>query len=525
MKTFKINKHNGVIFLLLLVAFCGSAISTVGQIYDVRSLGAVGNGVTDNTVIIQKAIDACAETGGKVYFPKGTYLTGTLVLKSNVTLFVSGGATLLGSKDIGKYPYLDGGLHFYGEDWARQSLIFARDAENISIEGTGTIDGQGGSFKITTIKKPDRYKNRPYLLWFVNCRGISVRDIYLRNSAFWMQHYLGCQDVSIDHIRIWNHSNKNNDMLDLDGCRNVTVSNIIGDSDDDGLTLKSTSPLVSEYITITNCILSSHCNAIKFGTESTGGFRNVVISNCTIRPSGQKETIYGRPAGTSGISLEVADGGILENVTISNLVIEGPQVPVFIRLGNRGRKYKHDAPEPGTGRIRNIRISNIIATGADSTGCSITGIPGFPVEDISLSHILIEFDGGGTAPDQFKSVPEAEKDYPEATMFGKLPAYGLYIRHAKNIRLTDITFRYKGKEQRPGIVVDGTAGFSFSGLDLQTDSLSNAAVYVNKSQYGFITGSDHHWPAMYFLQEDTTSERIDVMNCVAGRVRKLIGKD
>ena len=512
-------------FLVLFLILAGSPVYPAEKVYDIGSLGAVGDGVTDNTGVIQNAINACARTGGQVYFPKGTYLSGTLVLKSNVTLFISEGATLLGSTVIGKYPHLDGGIHFYGEKWAQQSLIFARNAENISIEGSGTIDGQGGSFKITTNRKPDRYRNRPYLLWFVNCRGLGIRDVHLRNSAFWMQHYLGCEDVHIDHVRIWNHSNKNNDMMDLDGCRNVTVSNVIGDSDDDGLTLKSTSPLVSEYITITNCILSSHCNAIKFGTESTGGFRNVVISNCIIRPSAEKKTIYGRPAGNSGVSLEMADGGILENVTISNLVIEGPQVPLFIRLGNRARKYKQDVKEPGVGRIRNIRISNIVATGADGTGCSITGLPGFPVADISLSHIFIESKGGGTPEDQYRQVPEKEKAYPEATMFGKLPAYGFYIRHARNIRLSDVTLRYRSKEQRPGIVVSGTDGFSLSGLDLQSDSLSNSAVYVNHSQDGFISNSSHHWPAKFFLQEDTLSGQIDVVNCVAGKAGKLIGKD
>ncbi len=126
-------------------------------------------------------------------------------------------------------------------------------------------------------------------------------------------------------------------MMDIDGCcRYVTISNVTGDSDDDGITIKSTSKLISEYITITNCILSSHCSALKFGTESTGGYRNIVISNCVIKPSAQVSTIYGRPAGISGIALEVVDGGTMENISISNMVIEGPEVPLFIRLGQPG---------------------------------------------------------------------------------------------------------------------------------------------------------------------------------------------
>ena len=254
--------------LLLLLLTAGSRAGA--QTYDISSFGAKGDGVTDNTPLIQRAIDSCAKTGGRVYFPAGTFLTGTLYLKSNVTLHISEGAVVLAHHDISKYPYQDAGIPFYGELWARQSLIFCKGQQNVGIEGKGTIDGQGGKFLANTLKKPDRYRNRPYLLWFAGCKNVSVKDVQLRNSAFWMQHYLGCEYVLIDGIRVWNHSNKNNDMMDIDGCKNVTVCNVIGDSDDDGITIKSTSPLVSENITITNCVISSHCNALKFGTESTG---------------------------------------------------------------------------------------------------------------------------------------------------------------------------------------------------------------------------------------------------------------
>ncbi len=486
----------------------GTAIHTKAQLYDVTNYGAIGNGITDNTVAIQKAIDECAKTGGKVYFPGGSFLTATLVLKSNVTLHISSHATILGHTDPKQYPYQDAGIRFYGEEWARQALIFCKNQENVGIEGSGTIDGQGASFVVNTIKKPDRYRDRPYLLWFAGCKDVTVKGISLRNSAFWMQHYLGCEFVWIDGIRVWNHSNKNNDLMDIDGCKNVTISNVIGDSDDDGITIKSTSSLISENITITNCVVSSHCNAIKFGTESTGGFRNVVISNCVIKPSGQLSTIYGKPAGMGGLALEVVDGGIMENITIDNIVIDGPLVPIFMRLGNRARKHTADAVAPPLGRIRNISLSNIIATGADETGCSITGIAKAPIENISLHNIRIETKGGDSLVDLFKPVVEKEEEYPEGIMFGKLPSYGFFIRHAKEVKMSGITLRSTGRENRPGIVVNNASKFYLNGLDIQSTDSTKAVVYVSESKDGTITNNLQYYPAQQFLLKDKTSTNI-----------------
>ncbi len=485
-----------------------TSISTRAQYHDVTAFGARGDGTTDNTSFIQKAIDTCAVNGGKVYFPPGRFLTGTIRLKSNVILSISAGATLLAHTDIAKYPYLDAGIPFYGDQWAKQSLIFCKGQQNVGIEGEGTIDGQGGSFRVTTLVKPDRYKNRPYLLWFAGCKNVSVINVHLRNSAFWMQHYLGCEYVRIDGLNIWNHSNKNNDMMDIDGCRFVTISNINGDSDDDGITIKSTSPLISENITITNCVISSHCNALKFGTESTGGFRNVAVSNCVIKPSGQVSTIYGKPAGISGLALEIVDGGIMENITISNIIIQGPQVPIFIRLGNRGRKYRDDAILPPTGRIRNIHISDIVATGADTTGCAIAGIDGAPIESVSLNHISIETTGGGTVKDRERHPEAKEKDYPEATMFGKLPAYGFYVSNARDIRMTNVTVRSRSPDSRPGIALEKTENFSLSGLDIPPSDSTDAVVYITNSRNGSVSDVIKHYPLRRFVWKDKKSVNI-----------------
>lgn len=504
-----------LISLFSTIALVMFTSSVHAQLYDVTTYGAIGDGSTDNTIAIQKAIDECAKTGGKVYFPGGRFLTATVVLKSNVTLYVSSNAVVLGHTDTKRYPYQESGIHFYGEEWARQALIFCKGQQNVGIEGSGTIDGQGGSFVVNTIKKPDRYRDRPYLLWFAGCKNVTVRDVSLRNSAFWMQHYLGCEFVTIDGVKIWNHSNKNNDMMDIDGCKNVTISNVIGDSDDDGITIKSTSPLISENITITNCVISSHCNGIKFGTESTGGFRNVTVSNCVIKPSGQASTIYGKPAGMGGLALEIVDGGIMENITIDNIVIDGPTVPIFVRLGNRARRYMTGAPAPGKGRVRNINLSNIIATSADEIGCSITGIASAPLEGISLRNIRLETKGGDSLVDVFKPVIEKEEEYPEGTMFGKLPSYGFFIRHVKDIKMSDITIRTTGKESRPGIVVNNTQQFSFNALDIQTNNETKASVYVSESKDGSITNSLQYYPVQQFFIKDKSS-----VNVVVDKPRK-----
>ncbi|AXY78586.1 glycoside hydrolase [Paraflavitalea soli] len=496
---------------LAAMAWCMAAPAGYAQQYNITSSGAVGDGTTDNTIAIQKAIDSCTITGGTVYFPGGTFLSGTIVLKSNVTLHLSAKAVLLGQPAAKHYPYQQSGIPFYGEDWAKQALIFCKNQENVKIEGEGTIDGQGASFVINTIKKPDRYKDRPYLLWFAGCKKVTVTGVRLRNSAFWMQHYLGCEQVLIDGINIWNHSNKNNDMIDIDGCRYVTISNVTGDSDDDGITIKSTSKLISEYITITNCILSSHCSALKFGTESTGGYRNIVISNTVIKPSAQVATIYGRPAGISGLALELVDGGIMENISISNMVIEGPEVPLFIRLGNRARQHVASAPIPATGKLKNISISNIIATGANDIGCSISGLAKAPVENISLHNISIEMNGGGTAADAVVVPEEKEVDYPEATMFGKLPSYGFFIRHATDVRLSDIRLRYKTADARPAFAVSGTDGFTLTGLNVQSAAGTEAVVVVKDSKNGIVGGNVPEFPARRLVKQDQQSVNIKVI--------------
>ncbi|MBC8403554.1 MAG: glycoside hydrolase [Candidatus Marinimicrobia bacterium] len=473
----------------MLIMTCVYPLVTTGSIYNVQDYGAVGDGVTLETKAIQAAVDECSKKGGTVLLTPGTYLSGTIYMRSNVTLHISQGATLLGSADLSHYPANAPDIEFYGSTWLDYALIYGEDLENIALEGKGRIDGQGAKFVIENNKKPFRYMNRPYIIWFIKSKNIRVEDLYLTNSALWMQHYLACENIRITGIEVYNHANKNNDMIDIDGCKDVIISDCIGDTDDDALTFKSTCGIPVENVTVTNSIFSSHCNAIKFGTESTGGFKNITISNCVVKPSESSTKIYGSFEGDGGLALEMVDGGVMEGIIISNIRIHGSQVPLFIRLGNRTRPYKDGQTNIPVGKLRNVHISNIIATGANQIGSSITGIPGFPVQDISLSNISIHYSGGGTKEDAERLIPEEESSYPEGNMFGNLSAYGLFIRHAENINMENIKINYNNDDVRPALVIDDGVNIRITSLQAKISSAAPALIRINNSRAVFITTS------------------------------------
>ena len=323
---------------------------------------------------------------------------------------------------------------------------------------------------------------RPHLLRFVQSRNITIKDITLKNSGCWMQHYLACDRLRISGIKVTNRNNYNNDALDLDGCHDVVVSDMIADSDDDGITLKSTSPRLCEDITIQNCIVSSHCNAVKLGTETNGGFRNITIRGIVVKPSAdQKEKFFGQWKGSSALTLEIVDGGVMENVSVSDMTVTGTESPIFVRLGHRGRGYTFNRSganafvsqhmsggnEGGTaatkpdsietvGRMRGIYINNVRVREAGRYGCSITGLPGHPVEDVHVSNVTIHHQGGIQAKDlpAIHQALEDEKaaEYPEATMWGPLPAKGFYVRHARRVCFDSVETHTEKPDARPELV-------------------------------------------------------------------------
>jgi polygalacturonase len=451
--------------------------------FDITEFGAVADTSALSTQAIQKAIDLCSTSGGgQVTIPAGSFKTGTIILKSNVLLYLENGATLYGSTNLNDYIKLKPAYISLRTHVPTIQLIYAENVENSGISGFGTIDGQGKDF--VKLSENDEGMTRPHLLRFITSNNIVVENITLKNSGCWMQHYLACDNVQIRGLRVFNRNNFNNDALDLDGCRNVTVSDLITDSDDDGITLKSTSPRPCENITITNCVVSSRCNAIKLGTETNAGFRNICISNCVVKPSEAKvKGFYGREGGLAGIALEIVDGGIMDGISISNIQIEGTTAPIFIRLGNRARPYKEGVPVENVGKVEDITISNVRAKNTSGIGCSISGLPGNTVNNVRLSNIAIEYAGGGTLDDVNMTVEEKAKAYPESTMFGEhLPAYGFYIRHASGITMDGMQLSTKTEDKRPAIFMDDVCNSNFNNLQLHKGVEADAAILIKDSK-------------------------------------------
>jgi len=430
------NRTQGLIAAALLSVFAGTAFGA-GKAYDVCDYGAMADGSTLCTKAIQKAIDACSKAGGgKVRFPAGRFLSGTLVLKSNVTLHLDAGSVLLGSTDLKDYPSKVQGFRSYTDNYTEKSLIYAEKAERIAIEGRGMIDGQGKAFK-------GPYKVRPYMIRIIECRDVAVEDVTIINSPMWVQHFLACDDVRIDGITVRSLVNRNNDGIDIDCCRRVAISNCNILSGDDAIVLKSTADRVCRDVVVSNCVLSSRCNALKMGTESNGGFKNIVLSNCTIYDTR-----------LAGVALDIVDGGTMDGIVVSNITMDGVGAPIFVRLGNRARPFKKDGPEPGIGVLRNVTISNIEASGGNMKGSSITGQPEAKVENVTLANIRLGYAGGGSKDDCAKDVPEKADSYPEYNMFGKLPAYGLYCRHVRGLKLVNVEMQTAEDDLRHAVVFD-----------------------------------------------------------------------
>ena len=324
---------------LLCLLFLSHSMSITAKDYVVTDFGAKSDTTVVSTDAVQQCIDRCsADGGGRVVVPAGDYVIGTIILRSNVHLHLELGATLYGSTELRDYRRVKSGYKSLRTHTETIQLVYADSVENVTIDGYGTIDGRGRVFP--KLSWNDEGITRPHLLRFIQSRNIVVRDITLKNSGCWMQHYLACDRLRISGIKVLNRNNYNNDALDLDGCHDVIVSDVIADSDDDGITLKSTSPRLCEDVTIQNCIVSSHCNAVKLGTETNGGFRNIAIRGIVVKPSSdQSSRFFGRPIGTSALSLEIVDGGVMENVSVSDLTVTGTESPIFVRLGHRGRGW------------------------------------------------------------------------------------------------------------------------------------------------------------------------------------------
>lgn len=425
--------------------------------FDVRKFGAKGNGKRLDTPALQKAIDACAAAGGgTVIVPAGTYLSATIELKSNVNLHLEKGATILGTTDYKAYRNLDPFTEGLGID-VGTALVVAVDAKNVSLTGEGVIDGQGSALKERHIKedtRPEgqRWGMRPFLLRWVRCQGVEVRDVTLKFAGAWTSHYFRCNDVRIDNVTIRSFGVAHNDGINIDGCSHVRISNCDIVSGDDALCFKTTfSQAPCSDIVVTNMRLKSNQAGIKIGTESMAAFENIRISGCHI---------YDTKNG--GIKLFSVDGAKLRDVEISDVTMEEVRTPMMFRLGSRLSVFRknEDVRQP-VGVFENVTVRDVRAVAADKaqldppSGILITGIPGHYITGLTLENIHIRLLGTGTEEDARHKVPEAEDQYPEVKTFGpKIPAYGVWARHVRGLKLKNVTFELKNPDARPEIICE-----------------------------------------------------------------------
>jgi polygalacturonase len=458
--------------LILCVGVILHAAETSGKNeFNVRDFGAVGDGKNLDSPAIDKAITAAAEAGGgTVLLPAGTYLSGSIHLKSNIHLVIDVGATILGApQNLNAYDETEPfpGIAFQdgGHCYFHNSLIWGENLTNVFITGHGTINGGGldrnpkildemcgyNHFPTPNTKTypPVRIGNKSIALKL--CRNVLIRDITIYHGGHFGILVTGCDNLTIDNVTI----DTNRDGMDLDCCRNTVVSNCrVNSPIDDGICPKSTYALgetrLTENLTIVNCQVSgfeegtlingtmkptrSGLGRIKFGTEASGGFRNCTVANCTFR-------------NCRGFALEEVDGGILENITVNNLsMTDVPDYAIYLTTGKRNR-----APEVKTNsRMKNILISNVIATGVGKmSGIQIMGLPEQPIEGVRLENIRLISKGGGTTNDAAINPKELADGYPEPGKIGTLPAYGVYARHVKGLELANIHVSFVANDLRP----------------------------------------------------------------------------
>lgn len=500
----------GIVFFITLY---GYSVNCFGQekkgVWDVFQTGARGDGVAMDREAIQRAIDQCHQAGGgEVYLHNGRFLSGTLYLKDNVTLHIAAGAVLAGSTRLDDYPVRSSAYPGYnGEFVTGKMLIYAENATNIAITGRGKIDGSGEHFKMIEGARP--FTDRPRIIHFRGCENVLIRDITLSNGGSWIQSYQSCRNMVLDGMTVDSRENKdiekpryadspgrNTDGLDLIDCEVVRISNCYINSGDDAICLKSYSPNEAcRDITITNCVVSSNASGIKIGTESAGAFEDITVQNCTVFD-------------TRGEALSIisADGARVERINFSDISVRNIKgAAIFIRLGSRHRSYRKNL-DPQKGILKDINISNVQGTRISGYGCSITGLPDQPVEAVTLSNINLAFTDGGksvkiddvpgellTYEERIKEInreiPELPQAYPSGRMFGRLPAYGFYVRHAVNLTFENFRLRFAEEDIRPALVCDDVQGIRLQGFKAQATSETPALIRLINVRDMVIAGS------------------------------------
>ncbi|QGZ38195.1 polygalacturonase [Pseudoduganella flava] len=407
------------------------------------------------TAAIQRAVDACASAGGgTVRLAGGDYVSGTIDLRSGVMLEIAAGSRLLASTNLADYPtrharrstVMDSNMGMH------QSLIFAEGCERVGLCGKGTIDGRGTPDNFPGEETTGATPGRPFLIRMLDCRHVVIRDLRMRDSPCWMQNYLNCEDLIVDGIHVENQANHNNDGLDIDGCRRVIVRNTFINAEDDGLCFKGASQRNGEQILVENCEFYSSCNALKFGTDSQGDFRNVLVRHVVLGGPAATMRAAKRRKADGGISWESVDGGTVERILVHDVQIVRSESPLFLILSDRGR-VRPGQSKPPAGRLRHIVYDRITGDDNGMRGSFFTAIPERPIENVLLRDVALTMaPAPGPAPDA-AAVPDGRGLYPDPHMFAPvMPASGLWARNVRNLTLQRVRFTTTGQDARPALI-------------------------------------------------------------------------
>ncbi|HJV77503.1 MAG TPA: glycosyl hydrolase family 28 protein [Paludibacter sp.] len=476
-------------FFAALFLFVAASIFGQSKVVNICDLGAKSSNTTENTAIIQKAIDdISAAGGGRVVIPAGRFVTSILTLKSNVDLHLEKYAVLAGSTKRADY----------GPSSQASALLVADNATNISITGRGMIDGQGEALlkdiyvmlhagtlqdKEWQTENPwhqvrPEEQNRPKIINFEHCNNVVIKGITLRNALCWVQRYNQCADMVIDSMQVESNVYWNNDGIDFVDCKNVKLTNSFFNADDDGICLKSEDrDSRCENIFVSDCVVRSSANAVKLGTASWGGFKNITIKDIKVFDTFR-----------SAIAIECVDGGVLENIDVRNIKATNTGNAICIRLGHRNK-------DSVSSQLRNVHIADMEVEvpktkpdiGYNMEGpwvraphnvfpSSVTGIPGHSVQNVVIENVNIVYQGGADRKvacfglDSLAKVPEQIPNYPELSMFGELPAWGFYVRHVEGLQMKNISVSYKDEDFRPAMVFD----------DVKELNLNNVVVLTAK---------------------------------------------
>ncbi len=466
-------------YLLLLLFFSFTRISVIvsAKDYLVTDFGVKGDGKTINTKLIQSVIDKASKAdGGRIVFPKGIYLSGSLVIQNNVELHFEKDAILLGSTnpyDYIKVEHDDAPVSPNSMDNSKLALLLAYKVDNISITGEGEINGQGRELALVIDslhhigeRVDPNYRTRvgetfrPKIINFMLCSNVNVKDVTIKNSSCWVQTYEICRNLRIDNVKVQSRAYWNNDGMDITDCRNVRITNCIVNSADDGICLKSYYPgYYNDSIYVSNCNITTSASAVKLGTASWGGFKNVYIDSIRVKDNYR-----------SAIAVEMVDGGFIDGVYVNDVVAINTGNAFFIRLGNRRGKV---------GSLKNVKIENMkvqipyedadimydmkgprLEFPHNPIPASVTGLPDNYVENVELKNIEIEYPGRASKGIAYiptwrlDDVPERGDYYPEFSMFGELPAWALYVRHVKGIKMENIKLHLADDDFRPAFVFD-----------------------------------------------------------------------